>query len=188
MKYKIIFLYLFCTQLSYAQAISKTQQRLNALLSPSNNWRSVVMMEDLNLEGENGMTWRNTSENYLIDIEFEANGATDLGVKVLLKTNINQEAIVGYNLTNEQLYINTFNAGQAESPYVNGLFVSAMSIVRGRIKLQVFVNKTSIEVFANDGEATVFSRVFPKEQSTDWQIFSEGKAKVAKLSVFEREN
>jgi sucrose-6-phosphate hydrolase SacC (GH32 family) len=188
MKYRIIAFCIISTQLSYGQILSKTKVRLNTLLSAPNNWHSVVMMEDMNIEGENGMTWRNTSENYLIDIEFEANGASDLGVKVLLKPTINQEAIVGYNLTNEQLYINTFNAGQPEPPYVNGIATATMTIVRGRIKLQIFVSKTSIEVFANDGEATVFSKVFPKENSTDWQIFSEGKAKIAKLSVFEKKD
>lgn len=188
MKYRIIAFCIISTQLSYAQTLSKAKERLNTLLSAPNNWHSVVMMEDMNIEGENGMTWRNDAENYLIDIEFEANGASDLGVKVLLKPTISQEVIAGYNLTNEQLYINTFNAGQPEPPYVNGISTTTMAIVRGRIKLQVFVSKTSVEVFANDGEATVFSRVFPKENSTDWQIFSEGKAKIAKLSVFEKKD
>jgi fructan beta-fructosidase len=186
MKYKIIIFCLIYSQLSYAQILSKTKVRLNALLSAPNNWHSVVLMEDLNIEGENGMTWRNDAENYLIDIEFEANGATDVGVKVLLKSNITQETIVGYNFRNEQLYINTLNTGQPESPYLNGVFTAPLAIVRGRIKLQVFVSKTSVEVFGNEGEASVFSRIFPKENSTDWQVFSAGKAKIAKLSVFEK--
>lgn len=188
MRYIIFVFCVIYTQLTYGQTLSKAKERLNALLSAPNNWHSVAMMEDMNMEGENGMTWRNNAENYLIDITFEANGTTNVGLKVLLKNNSNQEVIVGYNLTNEYLYVNNLNAGQPEPPYVNGIFTSTMPIIRGRIKLQVFVDKTSVEVFANDGEATVFSRVFPKENSTDWQIFSEGKAKIAKLQVFESIN
>ena len=188
MKFKILICCIFFSQVVYSQALSSSREQLKTRLSAQNNWQSVIMMQDLNIEGENGMTWRNESESYYIELEFEANGATDLGVKVLLKDKTNQEAIVGYNLTNEQLYINNINAGKSNLSENSGIFTNPMKIERGRIKLQIFVNKTSVEVFANEGEASVFAKVFPEENSTDWQIFSVGKAKIAKLSVFEQRN
>ncbi len=185
MKYKILFFCIISSQIAYSQTLDSSKERLKTLLSSQNNWHSVIMMEDLNIEGENGMTWRNLSENYYIELEFETNGATDLGVRVLLKEKTNQEAIVGYSLTNEQLYINNINVGKSDGL---GTFTAPMKIVLGRIKLQIFVNKTSVEVFANDGECSVTAKVLPEENSTDWKIFSVGKAKIAKLSVFEQQN
>jgi fructan beta-fructosidase len=188
MKYKIICLFLFLSQPIHGQAPNDIKERLRNRFTIPKNWHNVIMMEDLNIEADNGMTWRNESISYMIEIEFEANGANDLGVKVLLKSNSKQEAIVGYSLNNEQLYINNTNAGNAGLPDALGMFVTPMKIERGRIKLQIFVNKTSVEVFGNDGEAAVLSQVFPEENSFDWQIFSDGKAKVSKLSVWEQKD
>lgn len=184
MKIICFFFGLFLAQISYSQSIIDIKERLKTRLSIIHNWQNVVAMEGMTIEGDNGMTWRNSS-SYMIDIEFETDGASDFGVKVLLKPNTIQEAIVGYQLTNEQFYINNTNVGKADNANILGLFVAPLKIVRGRMKFQIFVDKTSVEVFANDGEASVMSQVFPEENSTDWQIFSNGKSKVSSLKVYE---
>jgi fructan beta-fructosidase len=184
MKYKIVCLFLLLSQLAHSQA-KDIQERLQNRFSLSKNWHNVIMMEDLNIEADNGMTGRNESTSYMIEIEF---GANNLGVKVLLKPHSKQEVIVGCQLNNEQLYINNTNAGRADLPDAFGMFVTPMKIERGRVKLQIFVDKTSVEAFGNEGESVVLSRVFPEENSFDWQIFSDGKAKVSKLSVWEQKN
>jgi sucrose-6-phosphate hydrolase SacC (GH32 family) len=188
MIFRITIVCLFFYQSAYSQIVSLPKERLKMLLSNQNNWKSVVYMEGLNIEGDNGMTWRNESMPYMIEITFEADGATDLGVKVLQKSNTNQEAIIGYNFSNEQLYINSINAGKTNSVDALGLFITPLKITRGRIKLQVFVQKNIIEVFANDGDAFLSSQVFPDENCFDWQIFVVGKANIAKLLVFEHTN
>ena len=186
MMYKIGIFYLLFCQSAYSQEVVDFKERLKArFFSQNNNWHSVVMMEELNIERNNEITWRNDSESYMIEIEFEPNGASEFGVKVLLNEKLNQAAIVGYQLNSEHLFINSLNIGKADSVNAVGMFVTPMKIDRGRVKMQVFVDKTSVEVFGNDGEASVMSRVFPKENTTDWQIFSNGRVKVMKLIVWE---
>lgn len=175
-------------QVSFGQVTISSKERLKTLTSNQNNWKNVVYMEGLTIEGDNGMIWRNESMPYMIEIAFESDGASDLGVKVLLKSNMNQEAIVGYNFSNEQLYLNTINAGKISVPDALGLFTAPLKVLRGRIKLYVFVQKSLVEVFVNDGEGFLSSQVFPEENSFDWQIFTVGKAKVAQLSVYELRN
>lgn len=174
-------------QISFGQVIISPKERLKMLLSNQNAWKSVVYMEGLSVEGDNGMTWRNESVPYIIKIAFESDGASDLGVKVLLKSNTNQEAIIGYNFANEQLYLNSINAGKTSVPDALGLFTAPLKVLRGRLKLYVFVYKNLIEVFANDGEGFLSSQAFPEENSFDWQIFTVGKAKIAQLGVYEIE-
>ena len=93
---------MFVFQLAYSQEIISIQERMKTRFSQQSDLHSVVIMEDLSIEGDNGMTWRNYSESYMIEIEFEPNGATEFGVKVLIKEKINQETIVGYQRNNEQ--------------------------------------------------------------------------------------
>lgn len=172
-------------QSAYSQTTISPKERLKTLLSNQNDWKSVVYMEGLSVEGDNGMTWRNESVPYVIEIAFESDGASDLSVKVLLKPNTNQEAIIGYNFTNEQLYLNSLNAGKTSSPDALGLFTAPLKVLRGRLKLHVFVYKNLIEVFANDGEGFLSSQVFPEDNSFDWQIFTVGEAQVGQLGVYE---
>lgn len=188
MLWRLAILFAFIGQITFGQTTISSKERLKTLLSNQNDWKSVVYMEGLSLEDDNGMTWRNESVPYVIEIAFESDGASDLGVKVLLKSNTNQEAIVGYNFANEQLYLNTINAGKTNISDALDLFTTQLKVLRGRIKLYVFVQKNLVEVFANDGEGFLSSQVFPEENSFDWQIFTAGKAKVAQLRVYERVN
>ena len=70
-------------------------------------------------------------------------------------------------------------------PDALGLFTTPLKVLRGRVKLYVFVQQNLVEVFANDGDGFLSSQVFPEENSLDWQIFTVGKAKVAQLGVYE---
>lgn len=185
MLWRLVILFAFISQIAFGQTTVSPKERLKTLLSNQNDWKSVVYMEGLNVEGDNGMTWRNESVPYIIEIAFESDGASDLGVKVLLKSNTSQEAIVGYNFGNEQLYLNTINAGNTNVPDALGLFTAPLKVLRGRVKLYVFVQKNLVEVFANDGEGFLSSQVFPEDNSFDWQIFTVGKAQVGQLGVYE---
>ncbi len=185
MLWRILIICILSGQSSFGQATISPKERLKTLLSNQNAWKSVVYMEDLSVEGDNGMTWRNETMHYMIEVAFESDGASNLGVKVLLKSNTNQEAIVGYNFGNEQLYLNTVNAGKTNIPDALGLFTAPLKVLRGRVKFYVFVQKNLVEVFANDGEEFLSSQVFSEENSLDWQIFTVGKAKVAQLGVYE---
>ncbi|MDZ7934050.1 MAG: GH32 C-terminal domain-containing protein [Emticicia sp.] len=185
MFWRVFIVYVLFGEVSFGQTILSPKERLKTLLSNQNAWKSVVYMEDLSVEGDNSMTWRNESMPYVIEIAFESDGASDLGVKVLLKSNTNQEAIVGYNFGNERLYLNTINAGKTNVPDALGLFTTPLKVLRGRVKFYVFVQKNLVEVFANDGEGFLSSQVFPEDDSFDWQIFTVSKAKVAQLGVYE---
>ena len=186
MLWRLVIFFALISQITFCQTAVSPKERLKALLSNQNNWKSVIYMEGLSVEGDNGMTWRNESFPYVIEIAFESDGASDLGVKVLLKSNTNQEAIVGYNFANEQLYLNTINAGKTNILDILGLFTTPLKLLRGRVKLYIFVQKNLVEVFANDGEGFLSSQVFPEENSFDWKIFTIGKAQVGQLGVYER--
>lgn len=185
MLWRVLIFSIWFGQICFGQTIVFPKERLKTLLSNQNNWKSVVYMEGLSIEGDNGMTWRNESVPYVIEIAFESDRASDLGVKVLLKSNTNQEAIVGYNFANEQLYLNTINAGKTSVPDALGLSTTPLKVLRGRVKFYVFVYKNLIEVFANDGEEFLSSQVFPEDNSFDWQIFTVGKSSVGQLGVYE---
>ena len=52
------------------------------------------------------------------------------------------------------------------------------------LKLRVFVDKSSIEVFANDGVAVLSSRIYPDKNANGVKFFSDGQAKINELSFY----
>ena len=164
----------------------RIMQKPTENLLNSKHWKSVVWMKDLNAEGAETMTWRNGTASYRIDIEFDLSEGREFGLKLLQKQGMNQETIIGYQVDNEQLYINRINSGKIISSNFASMDAAPLKLDKGRLKLQIFVDKMSVEVFANDGQVAITDLVFPESDSFDWQIFSNGgKTSVVELSVYE---
>ena len=54
------------------------------------------------------------------------------------------------------------------------------------VKLHIFIDKCSIEVFGNDGETVISSKIYPGSMSTGITLFSNnGKVKVKSLELWE---
>ncbi len=52
------------------------------------------------------------------------------------------------------------------------------------IKLQIFLDECSIEVFANDGEAVVSDLIFPGKESDGMEMFTiGGESRVTSLTI-----
>jgi sucrose-6-phosphate hydrolase SacC (GH32 family) len=49
-----------------------------------------------------------------------------------------------------------------------------LSPIDGRIKLRLLVDRTSIETFANDGEASMTSCFLPKKRITGLELYTKG--------------
>jgi len=181
-------------QMSIPREISlkKTQAGLRLIQRPAEevlkakNWKGIVQMEEMGIEEDNSMMWRNQTSSYMIDVEFELGSAREVGVKVMKNLTTNQETLVGYQKDSEQLYINRINSGKIISPNFASMDASPLKLERGTVRLLIFVDQSSIEVFGNDGEAVVTSLIFPENNSANWQLFSrDGRVKVTKLKVWE---
>ena len=56
---------------------------------------------------------------------------------------------------------------------------------KDKIKIHMFIDKSAVEIFLDDGETVVSSRIYPKEGSTGLEIISyEGKLKINKLDIW----
>lgn len=54
-----------------------------------------------------------------------------------------------------------------------------------KIKIHMFMDKSAVEIFLNDGETVVSSRIYPKEGSIGLEFISyEGKVKIDKLDIW----
>ncbi len=126
---------------------------------------------------------RNT---YEIDATFEI---TDPNAKFGIKTAANGSygVSVGYDARTSTLFLDRMNS---ENAGFNGRFAKYMTApleaLDGKIRLHIFVDQSSIEVFANDGVVTMSALMFPNPDSLGVELFSEnGGVNLLSLSAWE---
>jgi fructan beta-fructosidase len=127
-----------------------------------------------------------TSKNsYELVVEFENVSAGEFGVKLCVGGD--EKTIVGYSASEEAIYVDRRNSGYDE---FSGVFPSvSKGPLKNRtntVKLHIFVDNSTIEVFGNDGETTISSKIYPDTSSLGIELFSNnGKVNVKSLDMWE---
>ena len=112
---------------------------------------------------------RNTFE---IVATFELkNDSADFGMNFCVIGD--KKMILGYNSRTSTLYLDRRTCGNVSfnSSFPRKVTAPLMPL-NGKIKLHVFVDQSSVEVFANDGEIVMSALMFPDTKTTDMQLFS----------------
>jgi fructan beta-fructosidase len=72
------------------------------------------------------------------------------------------ETIVGYDAAKQVLFIDRTKSGAVDfDSNFSGRHEAPLSAPQNRVKLHLLVDRSSVEVFANDGEAAITDRIFP---------------------------
>jgi len=111
-----------------------------------------------------------------LEIVLEPFGATRCGVKVCCAADGSEETVIGYDRVEQKLFIDTRRSssqGMGLKVVEAGPFQLAGTEL---LHLRVLIDKSIVEVFANDRQAAV-RRIYPSSaQSGQIKLFSEGGA------------
>lgn len=152
---------------------------LQLLRSKHFHWEDVSILPNTNLlRGIQG---------HLLEViaEFKINSNVDcFGLRV--HVGLNEHTSVIYNVKEQQLHVDRSHSGTVDfQDSFAAVHVAPLSPVDDTIRLHIFVDRTSIEVFANDGVITFTESIFPSEESQGLEIFTEGGEILLKsLNIF----
>lgn len=111
--------------------------------------------------------------------------ASRVGLKV--REGAGEETLVGFDDLSGTMFVdrnssgNGLTSGQAQAPLE--------LLPDGSVKLHVFVDRSSVEVFGNDGQSTITSLIFPDPDSIGVSLFAEGGiAELVSLQAFRLAN
>jgi levanase len=118
-----------------------------------------------------------------IDATLTPSTATDFGIDV--RVGNGQKTRIGYNTTTQQLYVDRTNSGNtAFSAAFSGIHSAPLKLNGCALKLQIFVDTSSVEVFANGGRISISDLIYPDPSSQGVQIFGNGgAAKATSLTI-----
>lgn len=120
---------------------------------------------------------------YELECEIDLGEASEVGFK--LRNSEWEETVVGYNTAMQTLFVDRCNSG--ESGFHDAFACKhdvQLKLQDGRLKLHLFVDNSSIEVFANDGKIVITDQIFPDPSSTGLELYVlDGKAKLISLAL-----
>jgi fructan beta-fructosidase len=167
---------------------SSTGKQLLMVQAPARELQSLrekpVSMKNATIAATNQKLATVNSETYEIEAELEPGGASEIGFR--LRKGEGVETVVGVVPATNTLFFDRTKSGQVSfSKDFPGRFTTTLGDTK-RVKLHIFVDRSSVEVFANDGEKIMTDRIYPPPGSTGVELYSVGgDGKVMSLTVWQ---
>lgn len=153
--------------------------------------------EDINLkEGDSVLSLSNIKSTQMeiiaefayeaIDTPSEADVlASEFGFKVFKGEN--QETVIGYDVASQSLFVDRTLSG--DTTFADNFAVKTVGLMptdSGTVKLHIYVDHSSVEVFGNDGYIVMSNRIFPDPQQDAVEVYAVGgKVKLNRLDIWE---
>lgn len=105
-------------------------------------------------------------------VEFELNETSNLeeiGIKVRCSKDNEEYTRLCYDLCNNKFILDRDNSGKG----YKGIRKCKMDFCK-KLKLNIFMDTSSIEIFINDGEEVFTSRIYPEKNSRGIKFFAKG--------------
>ena len=120
-----------------------------------------------------------------IEVEIELGGAAEAGLSVR-GNGQGQRTLIGYSPALGHLFVDRAASGATDfHDDFSGRHAARLAAPEGKVKLHVFVDRSSVEVFGGDGRATITERIFPDPPSQGWSPYANGgAARVARLDAW----
>jgi levanase len=118
--------------------------------------------------------------------EFQVGTASQFGLKVRTGTG-GEETLVGYDAQGSEVFVDRTNSGQSSfSNLFAGRQTAPLSAKNGRVKLHIFVDWSSVEVFVDDGQTVITDQIFPMPSSDGLALFANGgNARLLSLHIWQ---
>ena len=144
--------------------------------------------ENETIANENDLLAEVSGETLEIIAELEVSQGMDadrLGLRV--RTGNDEYTTIGYVPKQEKLFVDRTHSGTVGfNTAFPGIHVADLEPVADRIRLHVFVDRSSIEVLANDGLVSLTEQIFPDGANQGIELFADGgEANLISLDVYQ---
>lgn len=141
--------------------------------------------ENLTILGDQSASYAMPSTLMELTVEFEKDTANSFGL--YLESSETEKTLITYEVEKGLLFVDRNQSGDNSfSESFPTVQEAPLSLKSNQVKLQIFVDTSSIEVFANDGEVAVTTLIFPNELPSTLRLFSnEGNTNVLRLKLTE---
>jgi len=119
--------------------------------------------------GQEGISGRTLE----LSAAFEPENAETVGLHV--RAGNEEQTVVGYDARSDSVFVDRTESGMVD--FHNAFAArneAPLALQNGRVRLRLFVDRSSVEVFANDGARVLTHRIFPDTSSNGVSLFATG--------------
>ncbi|MFC4320454.1 glycoside hydrolase family 32 protein [Litchfieldia salsa] len=109
-----------------------------------------------------------SGDSYELICEFYANDAEEFGIE--FRASDDEKTVLKYDSLKGKLMLDRSLSGEEVGKEYGAIRQCSMAV--DKLKLHLFVDISSVEIFVNDGQEVFTSRIFPKANSRDIRFFS----------------
>ena len=111
-------------------------------------------------------------------------GATEFGLQV--RKGAEEATTIGVDARCAELFVDRRRSGDVSfAKSFAAEHRAPLALEQGRVRLQIFVDACSVEVFADGGRTVISDLIFPDPQSRGVELYSRGgEATLGSLDVF----
>lgn len=129
------------------------------------------------------------NNTYWINSEITLNNAKKVGFNVAEKRDINgnvvKKVVIAYDVAKQELYVDCSFSEKEHKPAVNLIQTFPLKPQNNKIRLQILLDKSSLEVFGDDGEKVLTTLIYPDADATGFSVFGDGNAIVNSLKIWD---
>jgi fructan beta-fructosidase len=122
-------------------------------------------------------------EIYEFEAEIRPEQSGEIGFR--LRKNKDTETLLGFDVASGTISVDRTHSGETGfSKDFSGRHTAKIDS-NANLKLHVFVDRSSVEVFANDGERVLSDRIYPPPGSDGIELYEKGpRAKIISLTLW----
>ncbi|MDE6027316.1 MAG: glycoside hydrolase family 32 protein, partial [Muribaculaceae bacterium] len=126
-----------------------------------------------------------SANNGICEIAFDIEAKKNSKVYVTLSNTKDEKVVITYNPSDNTIAFDRTKAGISDfSRDFPAVTVSPTFTKDGKTSVHMFIDHSSIEMFAKDGKYVMTNLVFPNEPYSTISFSSEGSAKVSNLEIY----
>lgn len=155
-------------QLKGDRIVQKPVEEMKLLRKEEVSYENIILNNgEIQLQKVNGAS-------YELLCDFSYDNSKSFGIRLRCSEDKKEETLLYYDAEAEKLVLDRSKDGFHKEG-IRRCHVKN----DGKLKLHIFMDKSSVEIFVNDGEETFTSRIYPHEGSKGINFFAEnGKAKL----------
>lgn len=139
--------------------------------------------KNVTVKGRLDLSSANTNNACWIEAEIVPGQSAKAGFCVAVSKDGSKKVEIGYDAEKQELYVDSSKTESGKEPHHQHL-TAPVNLKDGAIKLQILLDKSSLEVFANNGEKVITSMVYPDAGSTGLFAFATGTAEIKNLKIW----
>ncbi|MCB0838187.1 MAG: glycoside hydrolase family 32 protein [Bacteroidetes bacterium] len=159
--------------------ISRPVEDITVLRSELKTIEEVSINSQIDITAQTGFDGK--PKELIFEFEYNPEAKADFGIK--LHNQLGQEVKIGYNPANEEFFVDRTNSGKKDFSDDFATYDKANFKAEGKLKIHVFVDVASVEIFVNDGELVMTEIFFPDEDFNQLSLFGK-RAKLTQGNVY----